>query len=260
MRNRRRPLLSAKTDATATRFVYLPDPHGTFIDWQAAECALAFTRAHKPHIVVVGGDVVDFYQLSRFDKNPTRALGLQDDIDAGKRFLAGVRKHAKHARILYLEGNHENRLTRWLWGPGAAVVKLQGMSVPSLLRVAEHGIRYVESGVWQHKTLCFKHGHYVRSRAGYTATAELQREGMSGCSGHTHRIGEVSLTNRGGTYKWVEAGCLCQLTPEYMVGQTPDWQQGLAYGTFMAGGRFALHTAHILSGKTLYGDKVVAAQ
>ena len=45
-----------------------------------------------------------------------------------------------------------------------------------------------------------------------------------------------------------------------MAGQKPDWQHGLAYGTFMAGGRFALHTAHIIGGKTLYGDKVVAAQ
>jgi hypothetical protein len=45
-----------------------------------------------------------------------------------------------------------------------------------------------------------------------------------------------------------------------MAGQVPDWQQGLAYGTFTGGQRFSLHTAHIIGGKTLYGDRVIAAQ
>ena len=244
----------------ATRFVYLPDPHGTFCDWEAAECAMAFLRAHKPRLVVIGGDVVDFYQLSRFDQNPARALGLPDDVAAGERFIAGVRRHAKKARIVMLQGNHEARLTRWMWGNGKALTGLRGVSVRDWLNLRKYGVDYREDGLYRRGRLLFKHGTVVRSRAGYTATAELQREGMSGCSGHTHRIGEVSLTNRGGTYKWVESGCLCQLTPEYMPGQTPDWQQGLAYGTFMAGGRFALHTAHILGGKTVYGDRVIAAQ
>lgn len=252
--------MSAKTDAQAVRFVYLPDPHGQFIDWQAAECAFAFMRAHKPHLVIIGGDVVDFYQLSRFEKNPERMLELPDDIGAGNKFLRGSRRHAKHAQMEMTGGNHERRMQAFLWSQGAALLKLKELSIPKLLGLGDLGIRYHESGVWRFKTLTFKHGHYVRSRAGYTATAELQREGTSGCSGHTHRIGEVSLTNRGGFYKWVEAGCLCQLTPEYMPGQVPDWQQGLAYGAFAGSGRFSLHTAHIIGGKTMYGDRVIAAQ
>ena len=245
-------------DRAGSRFVYLPDPHGVFQDDEAVACAMAFTRSHRPDLVVVGGDVVDFYQLSKFDKDPRRALDLQKDLDAGEAFIAGVRKAAPHARIIYLQGNHEHRLTRWLWGKGAELLNLRGMNVPSLLNLRHYGVQYVEEGVKVIGSLTFKHGTAVRSRAGYTATAELEREGTSGCSGHTHRIGEVSKTNRGGTYKWVESGCLCQLTPEYMRGQVPDWQHGLAYGAF-AGRRFSLHTAHIIDGKTMYGDKVVSA-
>lgn len=243
----------------AVRFVYLPDPHGTFCDWEAAECGFAFTRRHRPNVVVVGGDVVDFYQLSRFDKNPERALDLPNDLAAGSRFLAGVRRAAPHARLVYLQGNHEARLGRWLWGPGAAILKLPEISVPRLLEVSRHGARYVEEGVWTLGRLTFKHGQFVRSRSGLSARAELDREGTSGCSGHTHRIAEVSVTTRGGFYKWVEAGCLCSLRPEYMPGQVPDWQQGLAYGAILPGGRFTLHTAHIIKGKTMYGDRLVEA-
>jgi len=245
-------------DANATRFVYLPDYHGTFGDKQAAECAVHFMRLHKPELVIIGGDVVDFYQLSRFDKNPERALDLQDDLDAGHDFCNLVRHHAKNASILALQGNHEARMTRWLWSRGAELLKLRGMNVPSLLRLSDLNIRYVESGVQQFRKLTFKHGTRVRSMSGVTAWAELESEGTSGVSGHTHRIGEVSRTNRGGTYKWVEAGCLCSLKPEYMPGQVPDWQQGLAYGV-MVGDRFSLHTAHIIKGKTLYGEREVSA-
>ena len=245
-------------DAPGSRFAYLPDSHGVFADERAVACAMAFVRAHKPDLLVLGGDHVDFYQLSRFDKDPRRALDLQADIDAGEAFVKAARKAAPKARIVYLEGNHENRLSRWLWGKGAELLSLRGMRVPSLLHLGKYGVTYRESGVLRVGAVTFKHGTAVRSRAGYTATAELEREGTSGCSGHTHRIGEVSKTNRGGTYKWVEAGCLCQLTPEYMRGQVPDWQHGLAYGAF-AGRRFSLHTAHIIDGKTMYGDKVVSA-
>ena len=248
-------------DARARRFAYLPDSHGVFSDPEAVACAMAFVRAHKPEVVICGGDHVDFYALSRFDKDPRRALELQDDLDAGAAFVAAARKAAPNAKLYYLQGNHEARLTRWLFSKAAELVNLRGMNVPSLLGLNRYKCRYVESGALQMGAILFKHGNVVRSRAGYTATGELEREGVSGCSGHTHRIGEVSKTNRGGTYKWVEAGCLCQLTPEYMVGQIPDWQHGLAYGAWAGGGskRFSLHTAHIIDGKTMYGDKVVSA-
>lgn len=247
-----------RKDARRSRFVYLPDSHGVFADPEAVACSLAFVRAHKPDLVVCGGDHVDFYQLSKFDKDPQRVLGLQDDLDAGQAFVAAVRKAAPKASMVYLQGNHEHRLTRWLWSKGAELLKLRGLNVPSLLHLSKYGCRYVEEGVLQVGALTFKHGDVVRSRSGYTATGELEREGTSGCSGHTHRIGEVSKTNRGGTYKWVEAGCLCGLKPEYARGRVMDWQHGLAYGAF-AGSRFSLHTAHIIGGKTMYGDKVVSA-
>lgn len=224
------------------------------------ECSLAFLRAMKPGLVVGLGDAVDCYQMSRFDQSPARALDLQRDFDAGRDFYRGVRRHAKDAKIVALAGNHEDRLRRWLWSKGAAAVSLRSMRIPELLDLSAVNIAYYADGLFRAGRLLFKHGSVVRSHAAYSARAELEREGVSGCSGHTHRIGEFSHTTRGGFKKWVEAGCLCKLNPEYMEGQLPNWQQGLAYGTFMAGGRFSLHTAHIIGGKTVYGDRVIAAQ
>ena len=46
-------------------------------------------------------------------------------------------------------------------------------------------------------------------------------------SGHTHRVGRYSHTNRGGSYASWENGCLCQLKPEYIKG-IPDWSHALS--------------------------------
>jgi predicted phosphodiesterase len=244
----------------AIRFLYLPDSHGTYADPEAVSCALRFGRLHKPQIVILGGDHVDFYQLSSFDKNPQRMQGLQDDIDAGAAFVRQVRHSFKDARIFYLQGNHEDRLRRFIWKKGPELKSLRSMNLPSLLGLGESRVQYKEDGVLQIRRLTFKHGNAVRQLSGYTAHAEMQREGTSGVSGHTHRISEVSKTDRSGTYKWVESGCLCSLRPEYMPGQVPNWQQGLSYGAFAGGSdRFSLSTAHIIKGKTMYGDRVVTA-
>jgi len=87
-----------------------------------------------------------------------------------------------------------------------------------------------------------KHGNVVRKRSGYTATAELEKSGVSGVSAHTHRLGHIYKTNFGGMFGWVEAGCLCSLKPEYLEGEKADWQHGLAYGFFERGDkRFVVH-------------------
>jgi hypothetical protein len=102
-----------------------------------------------------------------------------------------------------------------------------------------------------------KHGHMVRARAGYTATGELERNGISGISGHTHRLGQIYKRNRTGMMTWVESGCLCKYDPDYMDGQLSDWAQGLSFGTVSLKGRgFTVHTAPIIKGrvKTLAGD------
>ena len=263
-----------RKDRVGTRFGCLPDSHGIFADPEAVACSMALMARHRPEVLVLLGDHVDFYALSRFDKDPKRMLCLQDDLDAGHAFVKAARKAAPHARILYLEGNHENRLQRWLHAKGPEVSGLverlgkgrngsrrQLLSVPYLLGLGDLGVAWVSGGSRDVGGITFKHGNLVRSKAGATAMAELEREGTSGASGHTHRICHASKTTRGGVFGWWECGCLCDLKPDYMPGQIPDWQHGVAYGSFAEGsrGRFYMNVAHIIRGKAMYGDKVVSA-
>lgn len=245
------------------RFVCLPDSHGYLIDWQAAEAALAFVRYYRPVRIFLLGDHVDFASISRFDKSPSDIARMGEDLEACSKFLRLVRESAPDARISYRKGNHEARFARFLWKHQeiAALLNAKGMDLPNLLGLGELNIEWVDSGTEEATpALIVKHGHVVRARSGYTASGELDRNGISGISGHTHRLGQVYKRSRAGMLTWVESGCLCQYDPDYMEGQTSDWQQGLSFGTIaLRGGGFSVHTAPIIKGRVKAGSVDIGA-
>ena len=61
--------------------VVLNDLHGQFIDKVAFALALGFIKRQQPDNVVLNGDIVDFYKISNFDKDPLRLESLQDELD-----------------------------------------------------------------------------------------------------------------------------------------------------------------------------------
>lgn len=233
------------------RFVCLPDSHGYRIDWQAAEAALAFVRYYKPVVIYLLGDHVDFGALSRFVKSPEEAYSLDADVAEAQRFLAKVRESAPNARIVYLKGNHEARMQKYLWSRAAELHKVRGLDVPNYLELGNWNIEWEESGAtWANPALMIKHGHVVRLKAGYTATGELERNGISGISGHSHRASHIPRRTAVGLLGWIESGCLCDLNPSYMEGQTADWQHAVSFGSIdLTGTGFSAGFALIHNGR-----------
>lgn len=242
------------------RSVFIPDLHAPYFDKRAYSCALKFVRHYRPSIVFIIGDWVDFYQLSKFDKRPERIHTLQEDINSGINCLRRLREAAPKARIYYIRGNHEQRLTRFLWSKAAELSSLQCLTVPQLLHLPELNIEYVEKSSMLFHGFLVKHGNVVRTRSGYSATGELEKAGISGISGHTHRLSHVFKSHFGGTYTWAEIGCLCELESEYMEGQRADWQHGIAYGEFKRNGkRFTIHVLPIIDGELVYDGQEIRA-
>ena len=235
------------------RWLGVPDSHGYLNDWEAANGLLAFIRYYRPVRIFMLGDHVDFAAISRFDKPPTDILRIGEDVEACQKYMALIRESAPNARIEYLKGNHEARFSRFLWKNevAAQILKAKGMDLPTFLDLGKHNIEWIESGaVVVNERLIVKHGHMVRARSGYTATGELERNGVSGVSWHTHRLGQIYKRSRIGLLTWVEGGCTCLYDPDYMEGQVSDWQQGLSFGTVsLRGNGFTAHTAPIIKGR-----------
>jgi hypothetical protein len=70
-------------------------------------------RSFKPQTLVHLGDLADFYSVSAHSKDPTRALSLKDEIETVRDLRAELDALGA-SRKVFIEGNHEDRLRRYL--------------------------------------------------------------------------------------------------------------------------------------------------
>ena len=97
------------------RIIFPTDEHHPYTNYHAVNLALQICHDFDPTIRIAGSDGVDFYSLSRFDKNPDRIHSLQDEIDSWCATQRSWLSAAPNATNYFLVGNHEDRLRRWLW-------------------------------------------------------------------------------------------------------------------------------------------------
>jgi hypothetical protein len=215
------------------RIAFPTDEHVPFQDDEARQVALKILEDFKPDLMITGSDGLDFYGLSTFDKNPQRIKSdLQDEINKWKEIQREWRNATPGAKRVFITGNHEDRLRRYLW-KHPEIASLDAVTIPNLFDLISQGITWdmrgdILSDEYQvNDLLTIKHGTFVRQGSGMSARAELQDEhfSISTCTGHTHRGGSFFARTRAGVVQGHECFCLCKLDPEYKT--RPDWQQGL---------------------------------
>ncbi len=185
-----------------------------------------------PDLEIYNGDIADFYLISDHDKNPSRRFNFQNELDDTHGWLYQRATANPHARRLWDDGNHEDRMRRWLWHHSAELASLRVLTVPELLGFEEMGIEWLSYGS-RIRLLGFliEHGNRVSGGGVYTnsvAPRMARDRGSSGMCGHTHKLGKYPWTDSQGTHAYYENGCLCQTEMEYMA--FPNWQHGFSYG------------------------------
>lgn len=234
---------------------FLSDTH---FPWQNQRMILSSLRLLgdlKPHRVVLNGDINDFFQLSRFNKGLDRLDTLQAEIDEGNEFRAAVRKTCPDAIIDETEGNHDSRLRTYVQTEARAMVSLRNLHMENLLDWAVNEINpHGENGFRLREAFLVKHGTIVRSGVGVTAKAEHGASGISGVSGHTHRLGSYKKSGYV-QREWYEGGCLCRLDPDYVKGGVADWQNGMLVGTFTQKGSFNIEEVARLGDNLIFGGR-----
>lgn len=179
--------------------------------------------------IVQLGDFVDFFQISTYDKNPDRKNTIKEDLDAYGIWLAKVDALVNAGTHFYqLEGNHEDRLRRYIW---AKAPQLQGL-VPDIPDILQFKIRNKTCNM-KYKWFPMKqwdackigdvtlhHGHYFNK---HVAVNNLSIYETKFIAGHTHRFQYASNGVR-----WsVSAG---YGSTEPNIGHIPaphNWQQSL---------------------------------
>jgi hypothetical protein len=234
------------------KVVCLTDWHVPYEDSKVVELMIDWCRSEQPEIIVLH-EVHDFYELSRFDKDPARQFDLQDEIDLVNGYMDKLRKACPKSRLILLESNHLARLKKFLWRNAPALNSLRALKLEKLLELDKFNIELKEHFMF--KGVLFKHGDLVRKFSSYTAKGEFEKENVSGASGHTHRLGLYFHTVRGGAHVWMECGCGCKLTPEYITG-IPNWQNGFGVFCFEEKGKHFYPTVvPIINHQLFWGNK-----
>jgi predicted phosphodiesterase len=205
------------------------DWHVPFHDKEVMRLFLSWCKENKPDVIHINGDFIDFPQISKYDKDPARILHLQDDLDKGIEIFGQIRKANPTAKIYFEDGNHEGRIKSYKWSR-PELSKLRSMNVQTMLEMERFKIHYLPYGVpyiWQNKFMIY-HGSIARQAAGASAKGELEKWGVSGISGHTHRGSCYSKTDAAGEKVWYENFCMCMKQKvDYIVG-VPNWQHGFS--------------------------------
>jgi hypothetical protein len=136
-------------------------------------------------VLVILGDFGDFYKVSGYPKDPGRKLTFADEVAAIRVELGQVERLCV-PRVIYCEGNHETRLTRYINGIAPALHDVVG--VYDLLDVKRRGWEWVSYG--HHISVGkISFAHDVGCAGMYAARQSVQAFGGCIVFGHTHRAG-----------------------------------------------------------------------
>lgn len=226
------------------KFVVLSDIHFPYQDDKAIKAALNFIKTNPVDTIILNGDILDFYDVSSFDKDPDRINSLQEEINLAQKFFKKLRDLSPNGRIVFVKGNHEQRIERYL-KKHPELYSLDALKLPNLLGLDKFNIEYKDKG-FKLGSLKIIHGDMVRKFSGYTARGELEKHDSSGISSHTHRGAAYYYRTPERYLAWFESFCLCDLNPEYI--NEPNWQAGILYG-YVEKDSFAVTPIPIVDGK-----------
>ena len=202
-----------------------------------------FIQDFVPDKIHLVGDILNFTKVAKYDQDPYYHVGMRDEIAIGRKILKELIRVARKANpdteIIWYEGNHENRLIKYLSRNASALAEITGddgeyvNSIPHLFNLKGIGVKWIgySQRHFEHG-IRIEHGNVVRGKAGHTAHAMLDKRGASGFSGHTHRLAMVMRTQGEHQRFWVELGSLCNFEFESPYTTDPDWQNGFAFGHY----------------------------
>lgn len=122
------------------KILIIPDAHIPYHDKRAYALMFKAAQAFKPDRVIIMGDYADFYAASSFSKNPNRIRGLDEEL---KQVIVELKnlKTLKASKYVFIEGNHCNRLTRYLMDKAPELYNV--ISIPKILKLDELNYEFI---------------------------------------------------------------------------------------------------------------------
>jgi predicted phosphodiesterase len=236
----------------SARWFVLADMHIPFHEKPIIDLGIKLARKEDVVGVLLNGDQMDFHVLSKFDKTPDDPR-YKEEVHKGREMLAYLRLKFPRARIIWKDGNHEERLHRFLCRKAPELYGLDVLSIPSLFMFADYGIEYVtDRRVIQLGDLSVIHGHEypgTRCPVNPARAIYLKAKGSVLC-GHWHQISaHHAQTISGKPQTAWSTGCACGLKPPFAT--LNDWEHGFAFVEIFQDGGFKVRNLQVIDGKAV---------
>lgn len=218
------------------------------------------SRKDLTHVYIMG-DFLTLNSLSAWDKD--KRLLMEDrrlfkEIEAGNQaldiLLDGINPKIV---IVYQEGNHEDRLTRYTQIHSELADRT--FSIPSLLRLSSRGIKWIPYRSYSVQGgIHFTHipfgkakeisGKDICSKAELVTTASV-------CFAHTHELHTSCVHKHGMKHlqQIFNAGCFFEKEEDYVEGKMTNYWKGVSILTNYSFGRFDIETISMHRLQVEYG-------
>lgn len=237
----------------ARKVLVLSDIHVPYHDETALELAINAGIEAGCDAVLLNGDFMDFFSVSRYATDPLQR-DFKGELEMGRAMLAHLRDQFGGCQIWWKLGNHEERWDHWLWNKAPEVYGLESFKVEGLMDVKRYNVKVIRDmmpiGV---NKLMILHGHeykFAISNPVNPARGLYMRAKVPAMMGHLHQTSEHSEADLNGKVvtTW-SLGCLCQLRPRY--APLNKWNHGFAIVDTTGDEDFTVQNFRIHRGKIL---------
>lgn len=218
--NRKQFILKSK------KILILSDLHSPYHNKTAIKKSIQIANKQKITSIILLGDIIDFYQISKYNKIPT-APNLQYELDVTYNLLSYIRKQFPKVQIIYMRGNHERRLQHYLC-KNSELYNLNNMILEKLLRLDELNIKLLDDyTLIKYGNFTLLHGDEIK--AGGSIDVCRNKLNYSKCSivfGHHHTSDVYQIkTLDNNVLTSIAVGTLGELSPDYMP-YNMNWNNG----------------------------------
>jgi predicted phosphodiesterase len=207
------------------------DSHMPYHDKVAMDAMVDYTiKKRNIDFILINGDGLDFYQLSKYQKDPSKR-SLNDEIWMWVGFLLFLQKIFPKVKIYWKLGNHEERLEKYLRVKAPELLDMEEFNLKNIIQIrGVEGVTVIEKQIIYAGRLPIVHSHEYQNKttSQVNPARGLFLKSLSSVLGaHSHVTSSHSETDiNGKLMSTFSIGCLCGLHPEYAL--LNRWNHGFA--------------------------------
>jgi predicted phosphodiesterase len=263
---------------TGKRIGILSDIHIPYHDLDALNIALNEFKRVQVDTIVLNGDIIDCYNLSRWEKDPNQRKHFYE-MELLTMFLDDLKTMFPKVELVYKLGNHDERYEKFIYSKSPEFAGVHVLSWKHLLNLrfedcgtckgigiskgidcpncekgkvannVSRGIHLVKGKkLIKAGKLNIIHGHEVKVSSPVSpARAFALKAKANIIGGHLHQTSELTYKDINGKVSgaW-STGCLCDMHPDY--APINDWSHGFAW-IQIEGEDFEVFNHKIINGK-----------